>query len=1061
VGTSAVAQSSDYLNPSVPYRSKQNPYYWQNRPTQLDYWQQDVAYTIRATINDTSDIVSGEYQLVYWNNSPFPLKELFFHLHQNAFQPKSYYENLTKNNKVPIKYGKYEQQGLGTVCDSIIVNGMPVMTELDNTILKVFLSSPLKSGDSAVVQMKFKTYFDTGSMRRRMKIFETMKTKHYDGVQWYPAIAVYDKKSGWNTDQDLDKEYYGNFGSFDVTLTFPQEYVVEATGVLQNEAEVYPDSIRSKLDLSNFAKADPKQSPSIITPREFGKTKTWHFHAKNVHNFAFTADPLYRIGELRWNGIRVITLAQEPHAAGWQQSGLFTLNVIRVYSKDFGMYAWPKIIVADAKDGMEYPMLTLDGGTYPQHQGLLAHEVGHMWFYGMLGSNETYRALLDEGFTQFLTVWSLDKIVGEKRAKFHKNKWIQNKLDSADNRYDNLYYPYLNHVNEGFDEPLNTHSSAFNGAIRHGGNYGLVYYKTGVMLYNLKYVLGEELFMNAMKYYVDKWKFKHPYPEDFRQAIIEYTQTDLNWFFDQWLETSKNIDYAIGKVKKTSQADEYQITFKRKGRMQMPIDFTIIDLDSNRYDFHIPNTWFTKKTNATILPKWYGWDLLQPEYTANVKIPKGIFTIEIDPTHTLADADLRNNKVGNSGINTFDIDHRIPNMPSWIKQKNYWRPDIWYNGYDGMQAGLHVEKSYLNKNYLSCTGWLNTRLLQNNVYGSENKNNQALAFELYHKNATNPIWHNSSLYQHIFHNAGISKISLGFEKIFRKQDNRNPRFSKIFIESKYLINARNAHHYLLYPSLWGVNQADISNANYVNANLNMGFQRNYVYKKGAGELMATIRSPFIGSDYNYSWLNLHSFNKLNLSKWEVRSRVFGQWSLGNIPLESMLMLAGANTENMIENKYTRAVGFVPEQWLGHGLLSNHFHMGGGLNLRGYSGYLAFEEVNGAIVPTYLGKGGLSYNLEIDFDRFIKIPAKGITKNIKVDTYFFGDVGSMAFAHRNKTVLGAVRANAGIGSAVSLKFSPLDIKPLTLRFDMPLWLNSPPAGEDYFEWRYVIGINRAF
>ena len=110
--------------------------------------------------------------------------------------------------------------------------------------------------------------------------------------------------------------------------------------------------------------------------------KTWQYHAENVHNFAFTADPTYRIGEVLWKGVRCIALAQEPNAWGWQQSAYFTAQVIRIYSEDFGMYDWPKIIVADAKDGMEYPMITLDGGTYPRHQSLLAHEVGHMWFYG-------------------------------------------------------------------------------------------------------------------------------------------------------------------------------------------------------------------------------------------------------------------------------------------------------------------------------------------------------------------------------------------------------------------------------------------------------------------------------------------------------------------------------------------------------------------------------------------------------------------------------------------------------------------------------------------------------
>lgn len=1056
------SQSNSYLSPQVAFRSKENPYYWQNRMRDLGYWQQDVAYSIEAKVDDETDIISGNYQLVYWNNSPFPLKELFFHLHQNAAQPKSYYENLNKSNRIPIKYGKYEQQGLGTVCDSIQINGQPVLAELDNTVMKISLPQMLMSGDSLKVTMKFKTYFDTGSMRRRMKKFDSFNTKHYDGVQWYPAIAVYDRKFGWNTDQDLDKEYYGNFGSFDVKLNFPQEYVVEAAGLLQNREEVMPDSLRKKYDLSNFAKVKPSDIPSVIVPKEKGKTKTWHFHAKNVHNFAFTADPLYRIGELEWNGIKVIALAQENHAAGWQQSAWFTMNVIKVYSMDFGMYAWPKIIVADAKDGMEYPMLTLDGGTYPQHQGLLAHEVGHMWFYGMLGSNETYRASLDEGFAQFLTVWSLDKIVGEKRARLHKNKFIQNHLDSSDNRYENLYYPYLTHVTEGFDEPLNTHSSGFNGAIRHGGNYGLVYYKTGVMLYNLRYVLGEDLFLKAMKYYVEKWKFMHPYPEDFRQAIIEYTQVDLNWFFDEWLETTKNIDYAITKVKKSKGENTYDISFSRKGRMQMPIDFTVTDEQNIKYNFHIPNTWFTKKTTATILPKWYGWDLLQPTYTAQVQIPNKIKSVEIDPEKYLADADLRNNKVGDGGICTIEFDHRIPAMPSWTKAKNFWRPDVWYNSYDGLQLGLHAEGSYLNRNSYSISAWYNSRLLQNNVYGANSNSNQPFAFELYHKNATNKIWHNSILYQHGFYNAGVAKAAVGFEKTFRTQDNRNPRYSKLFAEIKYLVNTNSIQDYLLYPNAWGRITASLGQASYVNGSMNLGYTKYYVYKSGSGEFTMAARMPSVLSDYNYSSIQLHTLNRISWKKFEIKSRMFAQWIFGSdIPQESALYLAGANPEALIENKYTRARGFVPDSWLGYGTVTNHFHAGGGLNLRGYAGYLALQQNASDIVANYAGRGGASYNLEIDFDRYIKIPAKGITKNLKVDTYLFGDIGALAYTHLENNYLSALRMDAGLGTSLTIRFSPLDIKPLVLRFDMPLFLNTPPSTEEYFQFRYVVGVNRAF
>src|SRR5690606_32537758 len=118
-------------------------------------------------------------------------------------------------------------------------------------------------------------------------------------------------------------------------------------------------------------------------------------------------------GEAEWNGVLCVAVAQEPHASGWQNAAAYTAEIIRVFSEDFGMYAYPKMVVADARDGMEYPMLTLDGGRDPGYRSLLAHEGGHNWFFGMLGNNETYRAFLDEGFTQFLTAWALERIDGD------------------------------------------------------------------------------------------------------------------------------------------------------------------------------------------------------------------------------------------------------------------------------------------------------------------------------------------------------------------------------------------------------------------------------------------------------------------------------------------------------------------------------------------------------------------------------------------------------------------------------------------------------------------------
>ncbi|MFN0275949.1 MAG: M1 family metallopeptidase, partial [Chitinophagales bacterium] len=537
--------------PSYSYRSAENIYYWKNRKPFEGYWQQDVHYTINAEVDDSTDIISGTVTLTYYNNSPDSLPFIYFHLYQEAFQPGSYADEVNRANKNKINYGDYEKQKLGTEVESITVtnvNGFRVMktTELiqDNTILRVNLEEGIRPNGSMTFVIPFKTYFDNGGARRRMKLFDAFGNKHYDGVHWYPRICVYDRKFGWETQQHLGKEFYGNFGSYAVSLTFPSHYILDATGTLTNPETVMPPALRAKLDIKNFANKEWNSAPSTILEKIPGEKKTWKYFAMNVHDFAFTADPTYRIGEAmaQVNGklINCVALVQEPHAAGWQNAADYTKKIIETNSKHFGNYLWEKIIVADARDGMEYPMLTLDGGFDPYYRDLLVHEVSHMWFFGMVGSNETYRAALDEGFAQFLTAYTYTKIDGENRIVYPEvKKYVAKYREPENMRYTEAYYGYLADAMNHSDPPLNTHSDDFNSALGHGGGYRHVYYKTAVMLYNLQYVLGDDLFLAAMKHYFEKWKLCHPYFEDFRDAITEYTHVDLTWFFDQWMETTK------------------------------------------------------------------------------------------------------------------------------------------------------------------------------------------------------------------------------------------------------------------------------------------------------------------------------------------------------------------------------------------------------------------------------------------------------------------------------------------------------------------------------------------
>ncbi len=1044
--------------PENNYQSSTNQYYWKNRKPDAAYWQQDVHYKITATIDDKTDIIDGSEELTYTNNSPDDLSFVYFHLYNNAQVKGSYLSDLNKNNGSKLKYGKFQEQGLGTAVSKIMLNGTELKTELDNTILKVYLPVPLKSNQSITFQISFKTYFDNGSIRNRMKLFNSWGFKHYDVVHWYPRISVYDRKFGWDTYQHMDHEFYGDFGTYDVAFTFPNNYILDGTGTLLNIDEVLPAALRAKLDIKNFKNKPWNESPSIVVQAD-GSTKTWKFHAENVHDFALTADPTYRIGEVEWNGVKCISLAQEPHAGHWQNAAEYAAKVIKVNSESFGMYAYPKMIVADAQDGMEYPMLTLDGGFDPDYRDLFAHEISHNWFFGMVGNNETYRAALDEGFTQFLTNWTYEKIEGKERVKYlPKSKYVQRFMEPDFVRNSEIYNGYMGDAARGVETFMCVHSDMYNGALGHGGGYKQVYMKTATMLYNLQYTLGDSLFKAAMGNYFNQWKFAHPYIEDFRNSTIQYTHVDLNWFFDEWMETSKTIDYAVKSVKQGGGKDEYLITFKRNG-MQMPIDFTVIGKNDSIYNYHIPNTWFVKQTKATVLPRWIGWDKVKPEYTASVIIPSGVLDVIIDSSTRLADVNMLNNN--KKFPIKYRFDSKIYNPSDWSRYELFARPDVWYNGYDGLKTGLNLNGNYMNyKHVFDATLWFNTGIgqsyLDSNIKKSAKDLYDNVSFRINYRTSTDKFMKGSSFYFSAKALDGLNAYTVGFDR----KDISGKNKIYMYFKSMYR-KGLNDLTYLLLPKEWQPNM--------LNNTINIGIEHAYNYRSGTGNINFGMRSSAIMSDYDFQTINLNVINHTRLWRLLLNTRLVGQYGTGkNWADESSLFLAGANPEEMMENKFTRSQGFFDPSWASIGAKTNYFQHGGGLNLRGYAGYVAPQlQSDGTLALTYKGQTGAAINAELDFDGIVKIKKQNwLTRTFKLSTYLFGDAGIINYSKTSDVVLkmSDVRVDAGLGCALTIKkFGVLQtVDPLTIRFDMPFFLNKIPATDkNYFQYRFVIGISRAF
>ncbi len=1045
------------------YRSQQNPYYWKNKKPKPGYWQQDVAYKIEAYIDHKKETIEADQELWYYNNSTDTLPEVYMHLYQNAFIKGAYLEQLNLVNKVRPKYGKYEEAGLGTEVHDLKVDGaLPDSVSLDNTILRIDLVEPMLPGDSIKLDLHFVTYWDHGSTRRRMKSFDAYGWPHFDGVHWYPRMCVYDMRKSWDLDQHLNKELYGDFGTYDVCLNFPNNYVVEATGVLQNPQEVLPDSLKEKLKASNFRLKPWDSPPSTVVDFDSTVRKTWHFRSVNTHDFAFTADPSYRYLDTTVDGVTSIGLVQEPHAIAWQNSADYVQKIISTYSEDFGDYAYPKIIAADARDGMEYPMLTLDGGSDPGYRGLLAHEIGHNWFYGMVGNNETYRAMLDEGFTQFLTSWALRKIDGPRGfipplprffvLRFIEKRRYHPRVEYVKN-YFRLYMDWL----DGQTVDMNRHSNDYYSALGHENGYAHVYYKPSAMLYNLQYTLGDSLFLKAMQSYVARWKMAHPYVQDFRDAVQDVAKTDLDWFFDQWIETEKKQDYKIKRVRQKD--NKAEIVLKRRQEMISPIDLSVINKNGDTSEYYIPINAFHKKTDATILPKWFGNDKLNSKYKVTVPIEGRVHGAIIDKTRRMADMNVLNN----SRFRTlmphekyqWKLDLALKDIPPESKYLLLWRPLLAQNRKDGLRPGLNLTGSFMNRlNFFKLKTWYKTYIFRNDTVSAQETE--------FKKRVDYQFWYNT-----VFPHAPRLKFEIYSAHIEGLDDHYlllNYRtFSEWVVGLKARRMARFDNDYMQMAGQWGTSSDPLAVNNYLEISLEKVFE---MYR-GVSNLSITYRNLGLLADLENKSLP-YSFTRAewkwfyNIGKLQIRTRLYGRGGGQVLHKETALFLGGANTEEMMDNKYYRsrstfggiAISDAPSK----------YQMGGGLNLRAYSGYQLYIQTPNGVMNALNGNYGFSGSFELDLDGLISYSPRLLKQLLHVDFYPFFDIGAIGqkYIGRANKFSGMI-ADGGLGVDFVIKrfFKVDDVHPLTFRFDFPFFMSHPPAGQGMLDWRYIIAVSRTF
>lgn len=566
------------------------------------YWQQRVETKLEVKLDDKNHFLHGFEELTYINNSPDTLRYIYMHLWPNAYlNDHTPFARQQEGNKSSTFY--YSDKKDRGYIDSLqfVIDGMgaeySVSTDAPD-IARIDLRKPLLPG----AKMKIATPF-------RVKLPIVFSRNGHTGQayyisQWFPKPAVYDSK-GWHPISYLDQgEFYSEFGSYEVQITVPENYVVMATGNCITEIEnKWLDSL-----------ADVPMPPATQYLNDFPESapamKTIAFKEDNIHDFAWFADKRFvvRKDTVYSPGTNkpVITWAafMPSYQDKWKNATDHLATAVKYYGKWVGPYQYNtiKAVLGDMKSGggMEYPTITLiDRVASSKLSTVIIHEAGHNWFYGMLGSNEREHAWMDEGLNTFYEQKTTKAIGRDSTRRMRKNS-----LDEA-----LLYYQF---AATGEDQPINTHSEQFRNM-----NYGIdVYYKSGEVFRWLEQYMGAADFEAGMKDYFDNWHFRHPYPENFRATMQKHTTKPLDWFFDGVMNTDRRMDFKITKAKVMD--SNTTVTVKNRSRLSLPVAVSAYKDDSLLTTTKAPP--FTGKSTFTV--PTVNWDkLVITDEVADAKIP--------------------------------------------------------------------------------------------------------------------------------------------------------------------------------------------------------------------------------------------------------------------------------------------------------------------------------------------------------------------------------------------------------------------------------------------------------
>lgn len=634
------------------------------------YFQQRVDHVIQVRLDDEAHLLHGHNTFTYTNNSPVALDTLWLHLWPNAYRDRSSSLNkqLLRDGNLKLHFATEEERGWIDSLDfsaegaSLAWGHHPRHADIG----WVALQRPLASGAGITIATPFRVKVPASKFSR---LGHTGQAYHI--TQWFPKPAVFDR-DGWHAMPYLTQgEFYSEFGSYDVSITLPANYVVGATGLSQDnpEEEAWMDQLARSSGVAAH-QGDPNDFPASDT-----RLKTLRFVQDSVHDFAWFADKRFIVRKgsvtLERSGRSVTTWAlfTPRNAMLWERVAIVSLNEsVKLYSRWVGDYPYAACTAIDgtisAGGGMEYPMITIIGNmdSAESLDNVIAHEVGHNWFYGILGSNERLHPWMDEGMNSFVEkrymrlrypeggVAMVDGVPGAKKLTAHITDGHRFLSEVA----------YRLNARRNLDQPIEECAVHYT-QINYGG---IVYSKTALVFDQLFAFLGDEVFDRCMHAYYEEWKFKHPSPQDVRRVFERESGRDLSWMFDELIGTAHKVD--VRPVR--SKGD--RLTYHSTAADGFPFAVT-----GWRGDVELGTTWVTsaKGRQSTTLP----W-----KDAGRVRLDAGARTLDID---------RRNNEVRSHGPFRRCAKPELKWLMGLEKDDRrsvYWTPVVAMNGHDGFQVGM-------------------------------------------------------------------------------------------------------------------------------------------------------------------------------------------------------------------------------------------------------------------------------------------------------------------------------------------------------------------------------------